>query len=76
MAGAGRRLDIMFPMVSEVEEFIRARAMLDSEVAWVRKHNREVPAELRVGTMLEVPALAYQLGALLPRVDFISIGSN
>ncbi|MGQ3029835.1 MAG: phosphoenolpyruvate--protein phosphotransferase, partial [Ferrovibrionaceae bacterium] len=76
IAGAGRRLDIMFPMVSEVEEFIRARAMLDSEVAWVRKHNREVPSELRVGTMLEVPALAYQLGALLPRVDFISIGSN
>jgi len=76
MAGGGRRLDIMFPMVSEVEEFIRARAMLDSEIAWVRKHNRAVPTELRVGTMLEVPALAWQLGALLPRVDFISIGSN
>lgn len=76
MAAGSRRLDIMFPMISEVEEFVRARAILDSEVAWIRKHNREVPSELRVGTMLEVPALAFQLGALLPRIDFVSIGSN
>ena len=34
------------------------------------------PSSLRVGTMLEVPSLAWQLAALLPLVDFISIGSN
>ncbi|MDH3737734.1 MAG: peptidase, partial [Alphaproteobacteria bacterium] len=35
-----------------------------------------LPNEVRVGVMLEVPALAMQLPILLPRVDFISIGSN
>jgi phosphotransferase system enzyme I (PtsP) len=34
------------------------------------------PAELKVGVMLEVPALLWQLPELLPRVDFISVGTN
>jgi phosphotransferase system enzyme I (PtsP) len=29
-----------------------------------------------VGAMLEVPSLLYQLDELLPRVDFLSVGSN
>ncbi len=35
-----------------------------------------LPSRLRVGAMLEVPSLLWQLTALLPRVDFLSIGSN
>ena len=35
-----------------------------------------VPSRLRVGAMLEVPSLFWQLRALLPRIDFLSIGSN
>jgi phosphotransferase system enzyme I (PtsP) len=34
------------------------------------------PARLRVGTMLEVPALLWQLPALMKEVDFLSVGSN
>jgi len=75
-AAADRRLDIMFPMVAEVAEFERARDILDRELQRLIDARRPVPAELRVGTMLEVPALAWQLPALLPQLDFISIGSN
>jgi phosphotransferase system enzyme I (PtsP) len=75
-AADGRRLDLMFPMISEVAEFDAARAVLDLELEGARSRGDPVPSELRVGAMLEVPALACQLEVLAPRVDFISVGSN
>lgn len=75
-AAAKRRLDVMFPMISEVAEFDDARAILDLELERARKRGDGVPKDIRIGAMLEVPALAWQLDTLLPRVDFLSIGSN
>ncbi len=75
-AAAGRRLDIMFPMIAEVAEFDEARALLDLEIERERSRGRPTPETLRVGTMLEVPALFWQLPALCTRVDFLSVGSN
>lgn len=75
-AAAGRRLHVMFPMVAEVAEFVAARALLDKEAARLARLKQPQPVEIRAGTMLEVPSLAFQLPALLPRVDFVSIGSN
>ena len=75
-AAKGRDFSIMFPMITEVAEFDAARALLDRELSRAEKKGRELPRNLRVGSMLEVPALAYQMPALLERVDFISIGSN
>ena len=72
LAAAGRDLSVMFPMVATVSEFRRARALLLAEVARVRP----APGRLQVGAMLEVPALLWQLPALLAEADFISIGSN
>ena len=75
-AAAGRELNIMFPMIAEVAELVNARRILDLEVARERKAGRPLPETIKVGTMMEVPALAFQLDALLSIVDFISIGSN
>ena len=75
-AAAGRDLRLMFPMIAEVSEFQAARALLDKEIARLDKLGQEKPASIKVGSMLEVPSLAWQLDALLPLVDFISIGSN
>jgi phosphotransferase system enzyme I (PtsP) len=75
-AAAGRDLSVMFPMVAEVNEYVRARAVLDAEVQRMRALGRGLPQKITVGTMLEVPALAWQLPALLPLVDFVSVGSN
>jgi phosphotransferase system enzyme I (PtsP) len=72
----GGRLDLMFPMVAEVAEFTAARALLDMELARAEARGEPLPGELRVGAMLEVPSLTWQLRALLPRVDFLSIGTN
>jgi phosphotransferase system enzyme I (PtsP) len=76
IAAAGRRLNFMFPMVADVTEFLAARALLDKEVARAERLGRDLPSAIRVGAMLEVPSLAWQLTSLLPEVDFVSIGSN
>ena len=72
LAAGGRDLSVMFPMVATVGEFRAARALLEAEARRVRP----APRTLRIGTMLEVPALMWQLPALLESVDFVSIGSN
>ncbi|MSP50514.1 MAG: phosphoenolpyruvate--protein phosphotransferase [Alphaproteobacteria bacterium] len=75
-AAAGGPLSVMFPMVAEVAELVDAKLMLDLELDRLRQAGAAAPEKLRVGAMIEVPALLHQLPALLPRVDFLSVGSN
>jgi len=75
-ASAGRPLSVMFPMVAEVAELSDARQVLELELERLRRSGSPAPQKLRVGAMVEVPALLHQLPALLPRVDFLSVGSN
>jgi phosphotransferase system enzyme I (PtsP) len=75
-AGAGQHLKLMFPMITEVAEFIAARELLALEQARAHERAQAAPTKLEVGAMLEVPALLFQLPALLREADFISIGSN
>jgi phosphotransferase system enzyme I (PtsP) len=75
-AAAGRDLSIMFPMIAEVPEFDQARSLLERELKRESERGTDVPKSVRVGVMLEVPSLLFQLPALLERVDFVSVGSN
>ena len=75
-AAAGRTLNVMFPMVSEPWEFDEAKALVEEQRHWMKKHRRALPTAVRYGAMLEVPALAEVLDDLLPRTDFLSIGTN
>jgi phosphotransferase system, enzyme I, PtsP len=72
LAAGGRDLSVMFPMVATVAEFRAAKALLLAEANRVRP----APGTLRIGTMLEVPALMWQLPELVKEASFISIGSN
>jgi phosphotransferase system enzyme I (PtsP) len=75
-AGGGRALRIMFPMITEVAEFDSAKALVERELTYLRQHGHALPERIDVGTMVEVPALLYQLDELLAKVDFVSVGSN
>ncbi|MEZ0498180.1 phosphoenolpyruvate--protein phosphotransferase [Sphingomonas sp. IW22] len=75
-AGAGRTLNVMFPMVSEPWEFDQAVALFEAQRRWLGERSRKLPNDVRYGAMLEVPALAEVLDLLLPRLDFLSIGTN
>jgi phosphotransferase system enzyme I (PtsP) len=72
LAAGGRDLSVMFPMVATVAEFRAAKSLLLAEA----KRVRPAPTSLRIGTMLEVPALMWQLAELVKEADFISVGSN
>lgn len=75
-AAGARPLFVKFPMIAEIAELERARAILDIELARAAKEGRILPAVIKTGVMLEVPALLWQLPALCERVDFLSIGTN
>jgi phosphotransferase system enzyme I (PtsP) len=75
-ASAGRTLRILLPMVSDVDEFNRARALIDRELERARLLGLVRPTQVLVGAMLEVPALAFMLPQLMRSADFVSIGSN
>jgi phosphotransferase system enzyme I (PtsP) len=75
-ASGGHVLRVMFPMVSEPWEFDQARALFQEQIEWARKSHRKLPSRVEFGAMLEVPSLAEVLDLLLPKVDFLSIGTN
>jgi len=75
-AAAGRRLEIMFPMVAEVAELDAARAIVERERDRARGRGTPLPSAIAIGVMLEVPGLLWQLPVLLPKVEFLSVGSN
>lgn len=72
----GGVLKVMFPMISTVEEFKQAKQTLEIELQREKEKGGRLPSDIQVGTMVEVPSLLFQLDALLPLVDFISVGSN
>ncbi|MFC3442485.1 phosphoenolpyruvate--protein phosphotransferase [Sphingobium rhizovicinum] len=75
-ASAGKVLNIMFPMVSEPWEYEQARALVEHQREWLVSQKKKMPIAVKYGAMLEVPALAEVLDILLPRLDFLSIGTN
>ena len=76
LAAAGRPLSVMFPLIAQLSEFERARAVLNFELDRARARNQPLPERLSAGIMLEVPALLWQLPSLLRRIDFLSVGTN
>ena len=75
-AAVGRELRIMFPMVTEVAELVRARELVELERERARGLGEDLPTEIRVGAMMEVPALLWQLPQLFDAADFVAVGSN
>ena len=75
-AASGRTLNVMFPMVSEPWEFDEARAIFEAQRKWLGERGKRLPTAIRYGSMLEVPALAEMLDVMLPKLDFLSIGTN
>ncbi len=75
-AAADQDLYVMFPMIAEVREFRYARHLLDREIERIRDGGGALPRQVKVGAMLEVPALIYQLADLFREVDFLSVGTN
>ncbi|MEM1378617.1 MAG: phosphoenolpyruvate--protein phosphotransferase [Pseudomonadota bacterium] len=75
-AAAGRELRVMIPMITEVSELRAARKLIMGEVHHLSRFGHALPSKLKVGAMLEVPSLLFDIDALMAEADFVSIGSN
>ncbi|PZU94508.1 MAG: phosphoenolpyruvate--protein phosphotransferase [Chelatococcus sp.] len=75
-AGAGHDMKIMLPMVATVDEFRRARLLVEREQAMLAKQGNEPPTSLHLGVMVEVPSLLFELPEIVQEADFLSVGTN
>lgn len=75
-ASGGRELKLMLPMVTELGEIAQAREIIENEVRHLSRFAHLLPTTLRLGAMVEVPSLLWQLDELMQVVDFVSVGSN
>ena len=75
-ASNGRPLSIMFPFVAQFDEFTEARDHLLREMDREAALGHTLPADLKIGAMLETPSLAFAPRQFFELADFISIGGN
>lgn len=75
-AAAHRKVRVMFPMISSLEELHRARELLLEAQAELFKEGLEHNPAVAVGIMVEVPSAVWLAPRLIREVDFFSIGTN
>ncbi len=71
-AAGGQPLHLMFPFIAQVSEFLAVRHLLNQELALAEIK----PSSVKIGIMIEIPSILWQLDELMPHLDFVSIGSN
>jgi phosphoenolpyruvate-protein phosphotransferase (PTS system enzyme I) len=75
-AGQYGEVSLLFPMISTIEEVRQLRRLVRRTKEQLRQQGIPFRADMPLGAMLEVPAAALCVHAILRRVDFVSIGSN
>lgn len=75
-AALGHNARIMFPMVSDLDELLRAREIVDSVKRDLAREALEFAADVPVGIMVETPAAAVLVDVLAAASDFFSLGTN
>jgi phosphotransferase system enzyme I (PtsI) len=69
-------LRILVPMVTDAAELVEVRRLIEGCARDLRTAGHEIPDQFELGAMIEVPAAAINVRAVLEIADFLAIGSN
>ena len=67
---------VLIPMVTQPDELIAVRTLFNLARQELKRENVDLPEKLQLGAMIEVPAAAINVRALLEYCDFLAIGTN
>ena len=75
-ASAYGHVNVLFPMISSIEEILEIREVMNETKKELEKENIPFDQAIKSGVMIEVPSVAIIMDRLVKYTDFISIGTN
>ncbi len=75
-ASARKNVRLMVPMITEVEEVIELKLIVEELKAELKEEKVPFDENLPIGVMIEVPAAAVLIESIIKEVDYVSIGTN
>ncbi len=69
-------IKLMIPMVSGVEQLQQTLTLIEKARTQLREAQIPFNEHMPIGVMIEIPSAVLILHALLPKLDFVSIGTN
>ena len=75
-AGHNANIRIMFPMICSVDEFLEAKRIVLKCLDDLEKEEIRCARDVKIGLMVELPAVLEVIEELAQEADFFSIGTN
>ncbi len=75
-AGVDANWGLMFPMISQLEELLKAKSFIDEVKLELKNEGIKYSDKFEVGIMIEIPSVAWMIDVFAGHVDFVSLGTN
>lgn len=75
-ASAFGAVQIMAPMIASVDEILEFKQAVRQAQQKLAQNGSSFRTDVKIGIMIEIPAVAFHLESLCDEVDFFSIGTN